>query len=228
MAKRKDKAGNPTNNVKNDCQEFQDDVLDLMSSIKNWLIVISVLLAILTCVVGFRNFCNCNCSCGEDVVTPQIDPNQGDYVEPEVEVDHSKNVIMPGWTKIAIPANTKEITTGVDFYNPEGNKWYKCPDCGAPLDANYKCTDEKCGHQHSADDAVEFNYYMTFKLVLSDTNETIYESGLVAPGKHLQHITLTKALKAGEYDAYVFLQPYMDDQVTPCNNGKVVVKLIVQ
>lgn len=206
-----------------------DDIYDLLKSIKNMLIVIICLLAILTCVVSFRNFCTCDCSCHEEQTdVPQLDPSQGEYVEPEKEVNHSKNVIMPGWTEFRIAAGTTEITKGIDFYNPEGNHWYKCPDCGDQLDDNFKCTNEKCGHQFDEKTAVLGDYYMTFALYLKDGDELLYKSGLVAPGKHIQKITLNRALSAGEYDAYVFLQPYLSDMKTECNNGKVVIKLKVE
>lgn len=48
-----------------------------------------------------------------------VDPNAGDYVEPEKE-GPSQGVAIPGWGTITIPVNKTEVT--VDFYNPETNK----------------------------------------------------------------------------------------------------------
>lgn len=48
-----------------------------------------------------------------------VDPNAGEYVEPEKE-GPSQGVAIPGWGTITIPVNTKDVT--VDFYNPEANK----------------------------------------------------------------------------------------------------------
>ncbi len=49
-----------------------------------------------------------------------VDPNQGDYVAPETNEPGENDITIPGWGKLTIPPNTKEIT--VDFYNPEENK----------------------------------------------------------------------------------------------------------
>lgn len=72
-------------------------------------------------------------------------------------------------------------------------------------------------------------YYLTFKLVLKDTGEVLYTSGLVPPGKVIQKITLSRALTVGTYDAIVKVQPYkMDENKTPTNNADMQTKLIVK
>ncbi len=76
-------------------------------------------------------------------------------------------------------------------------------------------------------------YYLTFELRLPDDSaqgyEALYTSGLVAPGLHIQNITLTRALPAGEYDATIHVQPYrMDENRTPTNNADLKTKLIVK
>ena len=43
--------------------------------------------------------------------------------------------------------------------------------------------------------------YFTFELVLTETDETIYTSKLVEPGKAITDVELTRALEAGEYPA---------------------------
>ncbi len=53
-----------------------------------------------------------------------VDTEQSSYVKPETPVDRSKNVTLPGWGAFNIPANTKEITQGFEFHNPEENFWY--------------------------------------------------------------------------------------------------------
>ena len=50
----------------------------------------------------------------------QLDPNQGEYVDPNQGGTASQGVAIPGWGKITIPVNETEVT--VDFYNPEQNK----------------------------------------------------------------------------------------------------------
>lgn len=119
-----------------------------------------------------------------------IDENAGDYQK--VDNNGGKNVILPGWGKIKIKANTTDITSGIDFFNPKEN---------------------------------EGLYYLKFQLKLD--GEVLYESGLVAPNKHIQKITLKRALNEGEYDAEVFIQPYKWDKQTPTNNGTVNIKLVV-
>lgn len=120
----------------------------------------------------------------------ETDENAGKYKNPKN--NNGKNVIMPGWNELKIQANTTNITSGIDFYNPKEN---------------------------------EGLYYLKFQLIVD--NEVLYESGLVAPDKHIQNITLSKPLAAGKYDAIVFIQPYKWDKKTPTNNGQVRVNLEV-
>lgn len=74
----------------------------------------------------------------------------------------------------------------------------------------------------------EGRYYLTFKLVLSDTGEVLYESNAVPPGKHIQSITLSRALPAGTYDAVIHVQPYRMSDETPTNNADMKTVLIVK
>ena len=71
-------------------------------------------------------------------------------------------------------------------------------------------------------------YYLTFKLILSDTGEVLYESNAVPPGKHIQSITLNRALPAGNYAAVVHVQPYRMSDETPTNNADVKIILVVK
>ena len=71
-------------------------------------------------------------------------------------------------------------------------------------------------------------YYLTFKLILSSTGEVLYESNAVPPGKHIQTITLSRALPAGTYDASVHVQPYRLSDETPTNNADMKTTLIVK
>lgn len=61
----------------------------------------------------------------EDNDTQKVDVNQSAYVEPETPVDRSQNVTLPGWGSFTIQANTKNITSGFEFHNPEQNYWYE-------------------------------------------------------------------------------------------------------
>lgn len=68
-------------------------------------------------------------------------------------------------------------------------------------------------------------YYMTFGLYLSDGDELLYQSDLVAPGMYIQQMEMTRALAPGEYDAYVVCQPYKSDRQTKTNLGEVKITL---
>ena len=75
-------------------------------------------------------------------------------------------------------------------------------------------------------------YYLTFELRLysnsSQDYEVLYTSGLVEPGKHINQITLSHALKKGVYEAVIHVQPYcMDENKTLTNNADMRIKLIV-
>jgi len=71
-------------------------------------------------------------------------------------------------------------------------------------------------------------YYLTFRLLLEDRGEVLYESNAVPPGKHIQQITLNRGLSAGVYDAVVHVQPYRMSDETPTNNANMRTTLIVQ
>ena len=75
-------------------------------------------------------------------------------------------------------------------------------------------------------------YYMTFELRLPDDSEQGYEvlfqTGYVAPGKHIYQVTLSHSLQAGEYATYLLVQPYRMKDITPTNNVSAKVKLTVK
>lgn len=115
-----------------------------------------------------------------------------------VEQERAPGVTIPGMASIQIPVNAK-IVTGVDLYNPtENDGWY----------------------------------YLTFKLSLLDENdkvkETLYESGLLPPGDHIQTITLTRGLSAGTYDAVMHVQPYRMADKTPTNSADLKLTIYVR
>ena len=77
-------------------------------------------------------------------------------------------------------------------------------------------------------EANEGYYYLTFELRLAD-GESLYQSGLVKAGDHIQTITLSRGLPAGTYDAVVHVQPYSaDEALEPKNNADMKIKLIVK
>lgn len=71
-------------------------------------------------------------------------------------------------------------------------------------------------------------YYMTFGLYLADGDELLYQSNLVAPGKYIQKMEMSRSLNAGTYEAYVVCQPYQSDKETKTNQGVVKITLTVK
>lgn len=71
-------------------------------------------------------------------------------------------------------------------------------------------------------------YYIAFGLYLTENDELLYQSGLVAPGMYIQQMELSRSLAPGTYDAYVVCQPYQSDQATKTNRGVVKITLTVR
>lgn len=76
-------------------------------------------------------------------------------------------------------------------------------------------------------------YYMTFELRLNNDSEqgyeVLYTSELVEPGKHINRISLSRALEKGVYEAVVHVQPYrMKEEKTLTNNADMKTRLIVK
>lgn len=70
--------------------------------------------------------------------------------------------------------------------------------------------------------------YFQFRLVLRDTGETLYESGLVEPGKAIVAFDINRALEAGSYEAEVQIDTRsLEDAETPLNGGVIAVTLEV-
>lgn len=70
--------------------------------------------------------------------------------------------------------------------------------------------------------------YFTFTLVLKDTDETIYQSKMVEPGKAITQITLSKELSAGEYPAILKISTAALDDGRAMNGANVETVLNVQ
>lgn len=82
----------------------------------------NIIILILVLIIALGGFFLFNRK--EDDKPLDVDTEQSSYVKPETPVDRSKNVTLPGWGAFNIPANTKEITQGFEFHNPEENYWY--------------------------------------------------------------------------------------------------------
>lgn len=70
--------------------------------------------------------------------------------------------------------------------------------------------------------------YFTFELVLKDSNETIYQSKMVEPGKAITEITLSRTLTAGTYPAVLKITTAALSDGTAMNGANVETTLNVQ
>ena len=123
-----------------------------------------------------------------------IDPNAGEYVKPE----QPPGVTIPGFGKMTIPANTRELK-GIDLYNPTENEgWYYLTYKLCLLDEN------------------------------EQVSEILYESQLLPPGLYIQDITLSRGLAKGTYEAVMQVQPYRIADKSPTNNADLRLTIIVK
>ena len=70
--------------------------------------------------------------------------------------------------------------------------------------------------------------YFTFELVLKDTNETLYTSKMVEPGKAITNVTLSHGLENGEYPAVIKISTASLEDGSAMNGANVETTLIVQ
>lgn len=68
------------------------------------------------------------------------------------------------------------------------------------------------------------DFYLQFNIILKDTDELIYSSGLVEYRGYINAIELNKEIQKGEYDAIVFIQPY-DMAMNKTNSAQLSVKI---
>ena len=70
--------------------------------------------------------------------------------------------------------------------------------------------------------------YFKFEIVLKDTDETIYESQFVPPGKTITDVALTRGLSEGEHPATIKISTVALDKETPLNGANVETVLIAK
>ena len=144
---------------------------------------------------------------------------------------------MPAAQSTPNSASNLQIDTGAGEYDPTaGNEIYETsePDISIPgwgeITILANKTDISSVDFYNPEENTE--YYLTFELRQLDSSaqgyEVLYTSGLVEAGKHIQHITLSRALSAGEYNASVFIQPYRVSDQSPTNCAEIAVKLIAK
>jgi hypothetical protein len=60
---------------------------------------------------------------------------------------------------------------------------------------------------------IDGNFFCkTFEIRLSDTDETLYVSGLIEPGMNEHIITLNRPLEAGEYKAALIIKMFTPEE----------------
>ena len=104
------------------------------------------------------------------------------------------------------------------------------------LDSNASETASNDGNNEEADKPEEMNLenpagnpcYFTFELVLKDTNETLYTSKMVEPGKAITNVTLSHGLEKGEYQAVIKISTASLEDGSAMNGANVETTLIVQ
>lgn len=69
-------------------------------------------------------------------------------------------------------------------------------------------------------------FYLQFSIILADTDEVIYSSGLVEYDSYINSIELSRDLEKGMYEAMVFIQPY-DMAMNKTNSALISIKLKV-
>mgnify|MGYP003295025015 CR=1 FL=1 len=174
------------------------------------LLFLAGLLAIVGLAVGISSLPDDNdgYGSGETTTTPSnLDVNQqqglGELDLPEkVEDMGSKNVTMNGIAQINFKAG--QVEQNFILSNSEKNK-------------------DIC--------FVVFTIYLDNNEngVIDESDEQLYQSGLVQPGYSVSRFNISRALDAGEYKAIVHQQPYSFDQArTPLNNFVVKTDLIVE
>lgn len=72
------------------------------------------------------------------------------------------------------------------------------------------------------------NYWVNVKVYLKDTNEFIYESGLLKPGQEVAEASLNKTLVAGSYEAVAYLDVYELDSKDYVGRTSILISILIQ
>ena len=71
--------------------------------------------------------------------------------------------------------------------------------------------------------------YFRFSLILRETEEKLYSSGLVPPGQAVTDLRLSRALESGDYHMNIEIETFsLTDELTPLNGAIVEVNLTVK
>lgn len=67
-----------------------------------------------------------------------------------------------------------------------------------------------------------------FRMVLADTGETLYQSGIIPPGMAVKKITLLRELEVGDYNLEIHIETTSLVDASPMNGATLQVKLKVR
>ena len=87
--------------------------------------------------------------------------------------DFYRGIVLPGWRELTVSVDESCQATGIDFYNPADNLFYRCPRC-LNVVAEKRC--DKCEENYEKKELVEDCFYLRFSLILDDNDELIYQS----------------------------------------------------
>jgi len=68
--------------------------------------------------------------------------------------------------------------------------------------------------------------WLGFEIILKDTGEMLYKSGMVAPEENVETISLLRPLDTGEYEAYLIISAYEPHSLTLTGSAKLTISLI--
>ena len=70
--------------------------------------------------------------------------------------------------------------------------------------------------------------FLSFSVYLKNQDKPLAETGLIQPGESALKLKLSKALKPGEYEAVVLVQPYRMSDGSATNNAEIETILIAE
>ncbi|MEA4853999.1 MAG: hypothetical protein VB082_06965 [Christensenella sp.] len=71
-------------------------------------------------------------------------------------------------------------------------------------------------------------YLMGVQIMLSDSNEVVYTSGLIEPGYHIQSAKLSKPVSAGTYDAMALFTAYDPQSEEAMGQAAIQISIVVR
>ena len=71
--------------------------------------------------------------------------------------------------------------------------------------------------------------YFQYKIIMKDSKEELYKSGLIEPGTAIPKVTINKQLSPGEYPAMIVVNTFaLEEHTVAMNGGEMDITLIVE